>query len=282
MKRRLIDSKNEPKNCSAKKLKNEIHEEDSASKKIKTYLNILERNRKSNKETCNPTIKKDTKENLLDKSSQSDRMDTYKNILLKNSSLKLKQRSKNMSHNLNVKLKERLHRSSNTNSKENLRLRGVLKNTNNRMDTYKNILLNNNLVKLKQTSNSNLNSIVKVLDRSYKINWTFFSNMAFNYDSKMCYDNIELLKIGDMNVVCKHCNARKFKRESDGLCCANGKVKLEKFHEPPMVLRMLLNKQHKDSSNFLTNIRRYNNAFSFTSFGTTVIVIKGKHNFKLM
>lgn len=108
-------------------MKNEIHEEDSVSKKIKTYLNILEYNRKSNKERSNPTTKKETKENLLDKSSQSDRMDTYKNILLKNSSLKLKQRSKNMSHNLNVKLKERLHRSSNRYSKESLRLRRVLK-----------------------------------------------------------------------------------------------------------------------------------------------------------
>lgn len=75
-----------------------------------------------------------------------------------------------------------------------------------------------------------------------------------------------------MDDKCIHCSAIKFKNEGNGICCANGKVKIDNLKKPPQLLLSLLNGEHKDSSNFLTNIRSYNNAFSFTSFGTSVIL----------
>lgn len=49
---------------------------------------------------------------------------------------------------------------------------------------------------------------------------------AFSYDNTIDYTLHESLLIGTMSVVCKHCNALKFKHEVNGLCCSNGKVKL--------------------------------------------------------
>ncbi|GFU24713.1 hypothetical protein NPIL_39191 [Nephila pilipes] len=39
--------------------------------------------------------------------------------------------------------------------------------------------------------------------------------------------------IGKMTVVCPCCKALKFSGETKGMCCADGKIKLTQFREPP-------------------------------------------------
>jgi hypothetical protein len=51
------------------------------------------------------------------------------------------------------------------------------------------------------------------------------------------------------------------------LCCKKGKITLPPMKEPPPLIRNLFGGIHPKSSNFLSNIRSYNNMFSFTSLG---------------
>lgn len=43
---------------------------------------------------------------------------------------------------------------------------------------------------------------------------------AFQYDSTIDYSGLPCMQIGEMNVICEHCNAMKFRTEAPGLCCA--------------------------------------------------------------
>merc|ERR1711952_334425 len=45
--------------------------------------------------------------------------------------------------------------------------------------------------------------------------------------------------IGRMNVLCQHCGAFKFAKETPGSCCSNGKVDLKPFPRPPPELMNL-------------------------------------------
>jgi hypothetical protein len=89
---------------------------------------------------------------------------------------------------------------------------------------------------------------------------------------------LEYLDIGDMVICCNKCGARIWYEEraekSRGksvlkisLCCKKGKVTIPFMEEPPSLIRNLFNGVHPKSSNFLFNIRSYNNMFSFTSLG---------------
>jgi hypothetical protein len=49
---------------------------------------------------------------------------------------------------------------------------------------------------------------------------------AYDYES---HPNV---MIGKMDVVCNHCQAKKFRCESSGMCCSNGKVKLPQLNPP--------------------------------------------------
>lgn len=101
-------------------------------------------------------------------------------------------------------------------------------------------------------------------------NWLIFKDRAFTaFD--LNWKTCKLLKIGKMSTVCRYCKAVRFEKEWQSLCCGNGKVKIDDLCKPPKLLRDLLSGQHYLSSHFMTYIRAYNNAFSFTSFGTTVI-----------
>ncbi|GAU51410.1 hypothetical protein TSUD_413210 [Trifolium subterraneum] len=51
------------------------------------------------------------------------------------------------------------------------------------------------------------------------------------------------------------------------ICCKKGKITLPFMIEPPPLIRSLFNGAHPKSSTFLSNIRSYNNMFSFTSLG---------------
>ncbi|KAK9882609.1 hypothetical protein WA026_022238 [Henosepilachna vigintioctopunctata] len=74
-----------------------------------------------------------------------------------------------------------------------------------------------------------------------------------------------------MTSICRYCNALKFKRETAGLCCASGKVKLDPLLTPPQALKPLFDGSDPDSSHFLQHILEYNNCFRMTSFGANII-----------
>ena len=46
--------------------------------------------------------------------------------------------------------------------------------------------------------------------------------------------------LGKMDIICKHCGARKWKNETPTLCCNFGKVVLDSFPAPPEVIQNLL------------------------------------------
>ncbi|UYV64484.1 hypothetical protein LAZ67_3000923 [Cordylochernes scorpioides] len=70
-----------------------------------------------------------------------------------------------------------------------------------------------------------------------------------------------------MDTTCRFCGALRWKDESSGMCCSNGKVRLPLIDLPPEPLRSLLSGENSDSVHFLRNIRKYNSCFQMTSFG---------------
>ncbi|XP_054723407.1 uncharacterized protein LOC129233404 [Uloborus diversus] len=77
--------------------------------------------------------------------------------------------------------------------------------------------------------------------------------------------------IGTMDNKCPVCHAKKFKRESPGLCCSGGKVQLPPLPPPPEPLYSLLMGHHPDHRHFIDRIRQYNGCFQMTSFGAKQI-----------
>lgn len=97
------------------------------------------------------------------------------------------------------------------------------------------------------------------------------SLLAFQYDPTANYSDNDNLDIGPMTTVCRYCNALKFKRETAGLCCASGKVKLDPLLTPPQPLKPLFDGTDPDFNHFLQCILEYNNCFRMTSFGANII-----------
>ncbi|GFV79797.1 uncharacterized protein TNCV_1726221 [Trichonephila clavipes] len=95
---------------------------------------------------------------------------------------------------------------------------------------------------------------------------------AFHYDSNNDYSLHRNVVIGKMDKICMYCSALKFKNETRGMCCANGKVKLPELHSPPEPLSTFLSGVTRVSKHFLENIRKYNLCFQMTSFGATNIL----------
>ncbi|XP_066978817.1 uncharacterized protein [Macrobrachium rosenbergii] len=75
-----------------------------------------------------------------------------------------------------------------------------------------------------------------------------------------------------MEMVCSYCHAKKFKSESPGICCKNGKAKLCQLEPPPQELLTYTSDDTSESKHFLSNIRKYNSCFQITSFGATSVV----------
>lgn len=98
-----------------------------------------------------------------------------------------------------------------------------------------------------------------------------YNRLAFQYDPTANYSDDENLDIGPMTTICRYCNALKFKRETAGLCCASGKVKLDPLLTPPQPLKPLFDGTDPDSNHFLQHILEYNNCFRMTSFGANII-----------
>jgi len=99
-----------------------------------------------------------------------------------------------------------------------------------------------------------------------------FQLAAFNYDKDCDYSNHPNVVIGLMSTLCFYCHALKFQKESPGMCCSNGKVKLSSLVEPPEPLISYVSGNTALSKHFLGNIRKYNSSFQMTSFGATNIV----------
>ena len=76
--------------------------------------------------------------------------------------------------------------------------------------------------------------------------------------------------IGEMNSVCKFCDARKWKDESPTLCCNSGKVILPLFPDPPDLLKELLTSKSEEGRLFRKNTRTFNNALALSSLKVNV------------
>lgn len=103
-------------------------------------------------------------------------------------------------------------------------------------------------------------------------NGASLNRAAFCYDMSIDYSAYNCVAIGPMNSVCQYCKALKYKNEANGLCCANGKVKLIPLLPPPEPLYSLVLGIGTDSIHFLKNIQQYNDCFQMTSFGATKVV----------
>lgn len=78
--------------------------------------------------------------------------------------------------------------------------------------------------------------------------------------------------VGPMTTQWEHCQALRFPRENLN-CCHSGKVSLPALVEYPQPLKDLLTGPNSEARNFRDNIRHYNSAFSFASFGAQTIQV---------
>ena len=83
------------------------------------------------------------------------------------------------------------------------------------------------------------------------------------------------LKLGQMNKICKHCGALRWRRESPGACCHNGTVVLPFHPPPPDTLCQLLSPDSPHHAHFVKHIRAYNNAFQMASMGCEQVRLPG-------
>ena len=90
--------------------------------------------------------------------------------------------------------------------------------------------------------------------------------------------------IGEMNDVCGHCGALKFKRETGSVCCLNGKIGLPAYPKPPAPIMDLLLGQDAKSRIFRQHARLFNNAVCLSSISvkervqgyTPTVIFMGK------
>ena len=83
-----------------------------------------------------------------------------------------------------------------------------------------------------------------------------------------------LYYLGQMNELCQYCESLRFPNEQRN-CCHNRKVSLTQLCEYPESFKELLMGSTQDSINFRNNIRNYNSAFAFASFGSNVDIPQG-------
>lgn len=102
---------------------------------------------------------------------------------------------------------------------------------------------------------------------------------ALHYSS-VNFNNV--CSIGELSHHCSHCNAIKFKNETKGFCCGNGKHKLDELPRLPPEIHDLYYGHSLHSEHFLSNLRKYNCVFQMTSFGCQEINITGWNpNFRI-
>ncbi|CAH2098232.1 unnamed protein product [Euphydryas editha] len=99
--------------------------------------------------------------------------------------------------------------------------------------------------------------------------WENKKKAGFMYSSRIDYASYA--SVGCMTEICNFCDALKWKKEANGMCCSSGKVVVQNFQDPPNIIKTLINGNHPQSKHFLNNIRSYNSAFQMTSFGAKQI-----------
>ena len=102
--------------------------------------------------------------------------------------------------------------------------------------------------------------------------WTEKTNSEFDYNADVTYELDKTVQLGSMSFVCKWCKALKWKDETPGMCCSNGKIDLPSFEELPEPLNSLVFGELPESEHFLNLIRKYNSSFQMTSFGAKRII----------
>ena len=79
-----------------------------------------------------------------------------------------------------------------------------------------------------------------------------------------------------MSVICEFCDAKRFPKEPNGICCKSGKVSdVPLIPDPPEEWEHLFTPGNQGSASFLGNTRKYNQAFQMTSVKTKFIVEPG-------
>jgi hypothetical protein len=78
----------------------------------------------------------------------------------------------------------------------------------------------------------------------------------FHYDPYKDYSEHPTVTIGNMEMVCGHCQAKKFKSKSPGICCKNGKVKLCQLEPPPQEPLTYTSGDVSEAKHLLSNIRK--------------------------
>ena len=68
-------------------------------------------------------------------------------------------------------------------------------------------------------------------------------------------------------IQCQHCQAMKFRDESKGMCCCNGRVNPEPCPPFPQQLAILFKETTDQSVRSLQDIRKHNSALELTSLG---------------
>ena len=101
------------------------------------------------------------------------------------------------------------------------------------------------------------------------------------------YVDVNIDGIGSMCIQCSKCLAFRFKKEKTTICCYNGKIASEHVSHPivhPMLNELFLGNT-PESRDFLKSIRKYNQAFAFTSmrskFQSSEAIGRGVYSFRV-
>ena len=71
--------------------------------------------------------------------------------------------------------------------------------------------------------------------------------------------------IGSLNIICQKCSAKKWRGETSSTCCNDGKVILDRYPDPPLLLRSLWTANTPEARLFRENSRSFNNALALAS-----------------
>ena len=88
--------------------------------------------------------------------------------------------------------------------------------------------------------------------------------------------------LGKLTKECTHCGASRFDHEKTN-CCHNGKISLPALKPYPQDMKALLNRNSAQAQNFMDNIRKFNSAMAFVSFGARIAIpqVYGPYCFKI-
>ncbi|GFU96247.1 uncharacterized protein TNCV_3370101 [Trichonephila clavipes] len=92
---------------------------------------------------------------------------------------------------------------------------------------------------------------------------------GFNYNPLYNYSLHPSVIIGKMDKKCTYCGARKFKNETPGMCCADGKVKLPDLRSPPEPLLTLVSGSPRHMNEYAQDAMTYVRAYGRPDFFIT-------------